>query len=208
MRTLLSLRDLGIILSSDGKFKQHINNVCSKVRRKCGWELRTFSCRSVPFMKFIWKFLIQPHIDYCSQLYLPTSQGEMESIENLQKVFTKKIPGLDKLNYLKRLKKLKMYSQQRRLERYRFLYAWKILKNLAPNCGLLEVTSERRGRQLRIPLHKGRPGEIKVSRFMVHSFSTVCHYKLEMRTISLWMISNLSWTNFLKQLLMNPTLVT
>ena len=26
-----SLRDLGITLSSDGKFQQHINNVCSKV---------------------------------------------------------------------------------------------------------------------------------------------------------------------------------
>ena len=65
-----------------------------------------------------------------------------------------KIPALDKLNYWERLKKLKMYSQQRRLERYRILYAWKILSNLAPNCGLVKVTSERRGRQLRIPLQK------------------------------------------------------
>ena len=208
-----SLRDLGIILSSDGKFKQHINNVCSKVRRKCGWVLRTFSCRSVPFMKFIWKSLIQPHIDYCSQLYLPTSQGEMESIENLQKVFTKKIPALDKLNYWERLKKLKMYSQQRRLERYRILYAWKILSNLAPNCGLVEVTSERRGRQLRIPLHKGRPGvkSLRDQSFQVHGPQLFNFPPLETRndtSISLWMNSNLSWTNFLKQFLKNPTLGT
>ena len=166
-----SLRDLGVILSNDGKFKNHIDNVCSKVSMKCGWVLRTFNCRSVPFMKFIWKSLIQPHIDYCSQLYLPTSKPEMEAIENLQKVYTKKIPELKRLNYWERLRALRMYSQQRRLERYRILYAWKILNNLAPNCGLEEMSSERRGRELRIPNYKGRMGvkSLREQSFQVHA---------------------------------------
>ena len=43
-----SLRDLGIQMSDDAKFSQHISQVCSKVKQKCGWILRTFNCRK-PF---------------------------------------------------------------------------------------------------------------------------------------------------------------
>ena len=49
-----------------------------------------------------------------------------------------------------------MNSQQRRLERYRIIYSWKILEGLAPNCGLDEVYSDRRGREIKIPQLKGK----------------------------------------------------
>ena len=40
-----NLRDLGIIMSEDATFSNHITEVCSKVKHKCGWILRTFSNR-------------------------------------------------------------------------------------------------------------------------------------------------------------------
>ena len=67
----------------------------------------------------------------------------------------KKIPEVRNLNYRQRLVHFKMYSQQRRLERYRILYTWKILEQLVPNCGLEASTSDRRGRQVQIPQLKG-----------------------------------------------------
>ena len=103
----------------------------------------------------MWKTLIQGHIDYCSQLYMPNQASEMMLIENLQKSFTKKIPEVRNHNYWQRLVHLKMYSQQRRLERYRVIYTWKILEQLVPNCGLSSTTSERRGRQVTVPALKG-----------------------------------------------------
>ena len=72
-------------------------------------------------MKQMWKSLIQGHIDYCSQLWQPLQSGELQRIENLQKIYTKKIPQVRELNYWERLKVLKMNSQQRRFERYRIL---------------------------------------------------------------------------------------
>ena len=54
----------------------------------------------------------------------------MSKIENLEKIFTKKIPEVKNLDYWQRLKFLKMLSQERRMERYRTLYVWKILKCL------------------------------------------------------------------------------
>ena len=150
-----SLRDLGVIMNDKGTFTNHIKQVCAKVTQKSSWVLRTFQSRDLHFMKFMWKTLIQGHIDYCSQLYLPTQSGDIQQIENLQKCFTKKIPSIRHLNYWDRLRVLKMNSQQRRLERYRIIYTWKILEGLAPNCGLEVTNTDRRGREVRIPPLKG-----------------------------------------------------
>ena len=49
-----------------------------------------------------------------------------------------------------------MYSQERRLERYRILYTWKILEGMGPNCGLEVAQSDRRGRLLKVPNLKGK----------------------------------------------------
>ena len=76
-------------------------------------------------MKFIWKSLVQPNIDYCSQLWMPCKSGELEKIENLQKQYTKRIPEVKKIDNWERLKVLKMLSQERRMERYRIIYIGK-----------------------------------------------------------------------------------
>ena len=63
-----------------------------------------------------------------------------------------------------------MYSQERRMERYRIIYAWKILEGISPNCGLVSQTSERRGRELSIPAIRGK-GKVQTLReasFQVH----------------------------------------
>ena len=165
-----NLRDLGIIMSDDASFTSHVHHVCSKVKKKAGWILRTFQTRNTQVMKFLWKSLVQGHIDYCSQLYLPSKSTENQVIENLQKCYTKKIPELAHLDYWSRLRALKMYSQQRHLERYRIIYAWKIIEGLAPNCGITVQPSGRRGRELQVPQLRGKPGvqSLRSQSFQVH----------------------------------------
>ena len=67
-------------------------------------------------------------MDYCSQLYMPVCGGKLADIENLQRDFTSQIPSVKQLDYWTRLKNLQLLSQQRRLERYRFIYVGKLLK--------------------------------------------------------------------------------
>ena len=104
-------------------------------------------------MKQMWKSLVQGHVDYCSQLYQPLQSSNLQRIKMLQKVFTKKITEVKNMNYWERLQHLKMNSQQRRMERYRIIYCWKILEGLAPNCGIYSTNSlsERAGRKCSIP---------------------------------------------------------
>ena len=150
-----SLRGLGIIMSNDGAFSSHVEVVCGKVKQKSSWILRTFQSRNTWFMKYMWKTLVQCHIDYCSQLYLPGKPADLERLENLQRCFTKKIPEVKNLDYWQRLKKLKMLSQERRMERYRAIYVWKIIEGMVPNCGLDVTDSDRRGREIAVPHFKG-----------------------------------------------------
>ena len=152
-----NLRDLGVIISDDATFTNHIHHVCKKVKQKAGWIFRTFLTRNTKVMKFLWKSLIQGHIDYCSQLYMPNKSSELQMIENLQQWYTKRLPEIQNQDYWTRLKSLCMLSQQRRLERYRIIYTWKILEELAPNCGLTVQPSGRRGREFKVPLLRGKP---------------------------------------------------
>ena len=167
------LRDLGVQMNDQANFDDHVDKVCSKVSQKAGWILRTFACRQTTFMKLMWKSLLQGHIDYASQLYQPLQSNNLERIETLQRHFTSRIPEVRDLSYWQRLNKLKMNSQQRRLERYRMIYVWKILEGLAPDPGLAGcITGDRRGRECLIPRIKSTASEkiktLREASFQVH----------------------------------------
>ena len=128
------------------KFTEHIEKIETSVKRKIGWILRTFRCRDTYFMKIIWKQLLQPHIDYCSQLFFRGQCANLEKLENLQKLYTKKISQFQNLNYWERLSALSLNSIERRLERYQIIYTWKVLEGKVPNCGINATINERLGR--------------------------------------------------------------
>ena len=150
-------------MSRDATFSIHVEAVCSKVKQKSSWIVRTFANRKSWFLKFMWKSLVQG-------LYFPYKFSEMEKIENLQKMNTKKFPDIKHLNYWERLQSLKLLSQERRMERYRCIYIWKIIEGISPNCGIEVTTSERRGREAKVPQNKGsgRISSIREASFQVH----------------------------------------
>ena len=61
----------------------------------------------------------------------PTSVNQINAIENIQRKFTKHITGMHSLPYENKLKHLKLYSLQRRRDRYIAIYiyekSWKEL---------------------------------------------------------------------------------
>ena len=102
-----------------------------------GWILRTFRTRSPIVMLTLLKQLIYPTIEYNSILWSPTDQSLIDLLESVQNNFLKKInsdmpPDSD---YWDRLRWYKLYSLQRRRERYAIIYTWKVIHNLYPNPG-------------------------------------------------------------------------
>ena len=61
---------------------------------------------------------------------------------------------MKELDYWSRLAKLRLYSLERRAERYKIIYTWKIIEGLAPNLSTNKIQtklSDRRGRLCILP---------------------------------------------------------
>ena len=97
------------------------------------------------------KSLVQPKLDYCSQLWSPSDQGSINQLELVQKHLVDRIrcPKLVGLNYWDKLSELHLYSQERRRERYQVIFLWKISQGMVSGYDL-EFTSGmgRRGRTI------------------------------------------------------------
>ena len=72
---------------------------------------------------------------YCPPLWSlsPSNFREIDILEEAYRFFTRKIKGVDGLDYGQRLKKLKRSSIQIRHERFKVLYLYKIKEGLVPN---------------------------------------------------------------------------
>ena len=126
-------------MSEDLSFNEHIHVVAGKGKQMAGWALRTFTSRDPFLMKTMLRQVVLSRLEYCCVLWSPTTQNEINVLESVQRFFTKKInfgEGRENLNYWERLRHLKVYSAERRRERYIILYTWKVLHDLYPNPGL------------------------------------------------------------------------
>ena len=141
-----NLKDLGVHISSDLSFKLQVEKTVSAASKLAGWALRSFRRRSKAVMRILWQTLVQPKMDYCSQLWSPGDQNSISKLEAVQRHFTSKVRGLENLSYWERLKAMNLYSQERRRERYMIIFLWKISQNMIKGYSVPFSTSERRGR--------------------------------------------------------------
>ena len=129
------IKDLGVVISNDLSWSAQIDKVIANCRKQSAWILRTFSSRDVLTMRTLWISLIRPIIDYCSPLWSPnpTCYGQIDRLEGVLRSFSKNVDGLRDLPYSERLKALDLHSIQRRHERYKIIYVYKIKEGLIPN---------------------------------------------------------------------------
>ena len=145
-----TVKDLGILVCSDGTFGEQIGNVVLSANLKCAWILRTFRTREKKLMLTLWKSLILPVLDYCCQLWSPTAVGQINALEKVQMSFLKKITGVTG-TYWQQLAAVNIYSLQRRRERYIVIYIWKVVEGLVPNFGISVLNNSRHGRYCVVP---------------------------------------------------------
>ena len=95
-------------------------------------------------------------------------------MERVQRSFTKHVEGLKDKNYRERLRILKIYSIERRRERFILIMMFKILHGIAPNPGIQFTTnhSERTGVKAVIPQIKSNT-KAYFKNIRIHSFGYV-----------------------------------
>ena len=116
-------------------------------------------------MLTIWKSLIQCKLDYCSQLWSPGDQASIARLESVARNFTSQVSGQENNDYWERLKALRMYSQERRRERYRIIFIWKVLQGYVQGYTIPVIHSPRRGRLIEVAqYHPDAPSAVRKAR--------------------------------------------
>ena len=166
-----TVKDLGVLMSDDCTFSAHIAKVIEKAKNMASWVLRTFRTREAKPMLLLFKMLILPILEYCSVLWSPQEVGNIQKLDNIQWSYIRKISSPADKNYWTRLRSFKLYSLQRRRERYRIIYIWKVLEGHVPNVNnkIISTPHARLGRKCVIPrVPNGKLGKIREASLAVH----------------------------------------
>ena len=167
-----TVKDLGTHVSEDLTWRQNINTLAINATSFANWILRTIKSRERGVMLTMYKSYVLSRLEYNSPVWSPALICDITKVEAVQRSFTSKIAGLDDLDYWQRLAVLKLYSLQRRRERFMIIHTWKIYKGLAPNDSDFQFYDQaRRGPQCRRINYPCNVASIKTLRF--NSFSCI-----------------------------------
>ena len=93
LRCVDSEKDLGVTFNTSFNFKDHVRNSIAKANRTIAWVTRSIISRESSVMLGLYKSLIKPHIEYCSQAWAPMARHGNWSLilelEGVQRSFTR-----------------------------------------------------------------------------------------------------------------------
>ena len=78
-------------------------------------------------LKSLYKNLVRPHLEYCSQIWNPHSIKYIKLIEGVQRRATKLVQGMEGLHYDDRLKSLNLMRLETRRVRSDLIETFKIV---------------------------------------------------------------------------------
>ena len=126
-------QDLGVTVSFNLSFKQHIENIVAKSYQRIAILLRGFVTRDINFMCKAYVSFIRPILEYNSVVWSPREIYLIDLLEKVQRHFSRSIPSLSHLTYSDRLSALHMESLELRRLHFDLIYYYKIFHNLTPH---------------------------------------------------------------------------
>ena len=127
-------KDLGVLVDSDLNWTQHIQKSISKARSLIGWTCRNVISRDKDVLLNIYKNLVRPHLEYCTQLWNPVAKfGKWKiimDIERVQREFTRLIENIGLLPYRQRLNELQLTTLIERRMRGDLIETYKIINGI------------------------------------------------------------------------------
>ena len=109
-----SCRDLGITVSRDLSPRLHINAIVLKAHQRANMILRCFITRDLNTLLRAFVVYVRPLLEFNSVVWSPALKCDIDSIERVQRRFTKRLPGLKFCSYADRLNRLDLISLEMR----------------------------------------------------------------------------------------------
>lgn len=114
-----TMKDLGVIFDSKLTFDAHINSLVKKSYITMGFIFRSLSkFRKISTYRQLYSTYIRSSLEYCTPVWNPHYQTQIDSLENIQRRFTRslyrKFKYPSEKHYLMRYLRLEMLSLQER----------------------------------------------------------------------------------------------
>jgi hypothetical protein len=99
MLVMDQFKDLGVLRSPSARYDDHITSVAANCHRLCGALLHSFRTRDAQLLWMAFQSYVKPRLMYGLQVWSPTTQHSILTVERVQRRFTKKLSGLTDLPY-------------------------------------------------------------------------------------------------------------
>ena len=106
LRETTEEKDLGVWVDCSSKPSIHVTHAVNKANQLLGLIRRSFTHMDCDLMRQLFTSVVRPHLEYANIVWHPYLKGDIEMIESVQHRATKMVPGLSKLTYEERLRKL------------------------------------------------------------------------------------------------------
>ena len=123
-------KDLGVIISSNGKMGDQAVTAANKASRILGVMRKTFRYFDMKLFKIIYPTFVRPHLEFASAVWNSLSVKDAKRLEGVQRRATKMVTELRGMSYEMRLKKLGLTSLETRRKRGDLIQIYKIIKGL------------------------------------------------------------------------------
>ncbi len=124
--------DLGITVSHNLAFNEHINNIVAKARLRTSVLFRGFISRNCDILRQAFITYVRPIVEYNTIVWSPCLIYLIELLESVQRKFTKRIPSISKLTYAERLAAMNLETLELRRLRFDLIFYYKVFNNLTP----------------------------------------------------------------------------
>ena len=101
-------KDVGVIMDKKLGFRRHMNTKINTANALVGIIRRSFMSLDAVTTTKLFKSMVRPHLEYCSQVWRPHLKLDMECIERVQNRTTRMIPEMKGINSIDRLKRLNL----------------------------------------------------------------------------------------------------
>ena len=174
---VISCRDLGVIVSQNLKPAEHIGQMVAKAHQRASAILRCFVSRDVELLVKAFIVYFRLLVEYNSVVWSPSNIQDIVRVEQVQRKFTKALPGFKTLSYVSRLNKLGLLSLEQRRLHSDLIMCYKIIFGIVGVCNSDFFQFSYTAKSTR-----GHPYKL----FKKHNTSTVRQNFFSQRIINVW----------------------
>jgi hypothetical protein len=163
-------RDLGVMVDSNLNFRDHVIKLSAEGHQMAGIILRNFRHLPKGILVSLFVSTVRSKLEYCSTLWSPNSKTLQSKLENVQRRFTKRLPGMSSLSYQERLKHLGLLTLKTRRRFLDLVLMYKIVFGLSclPAQSLFSFTKQTyhhnlRGHPLKVNIPEPKNNREKAS---------------------------------------------